>query len=124
MRGLERNKREIHYALFVEKVLLKDANGNKTGEHQLIYKPPVKLYVNVSPASGNADAELFGNLTEYDKVIVLYDTKCPIDESAVLWIDKPVEYDSDGNPLFDYIVKRVAKSLNVVAIAVAKAARS
>lgn len=43
---------------------------------------------------------------------------CPIEETTVLFIDKKPEYDAEGNPLFDYVVKRVAKSLNVIAYAV------
>ena len=64
--------------------------------------------------------EQFGNFISYDKVIVTDDLTCPIDENTVLFIDKSPEYDDDGNPLYDYIVKRVARSLNSISYAVSK----
>ena len=53
-------------------------------------------------------------------MIVTDDLSCPIDENTVLFIDKEPEYDDNGNPLYDYIVKRVAKSLNSISYAVSK----
>ena len=44
---------------------------------------------------------------------------CPIAEDTVLFVDKNPEY-KDGKPLYDYIVKRVAKSLNSISIAISK----
>ena len=64
--------------------------------------------------------EMFGSLDNYDKVIVLTDTCCPIDTETVLFIGKPYEENTDGVPVFNYTVRRVAKSLNYVAIAVRK----
>jgi len=34
----------------------------------------------------------------------------------VLFIDKEPQYDEDGKPLYDYMVKRVAKSLTVLVL--------
>jgi hypothetical protein len=51
---------------------------------------------------------------------VLDDVNIPIDENSVLWVDKAVEYDENGNPLFDYVVKKVARSLNSVSFAISK----
>ena len=45
---------------------------------------------------------------------------CPIDENTVLFVDKEPEYDADGTPIYDYFVRRVAKSLNCISIAIAK----
>ena len=38
----------------------------------------------------------------------------------VLFIDKSPEYDDNNNPLYDYKVRRVARSLNYTSVAVAK----
>lgn len=97
-----------------------DNEGNSTGEKVIRYTDPVELRANVSPATGNTSVEQFGNSVQYDKVIVLDDLSCPIDEYSVLFVDKDPEFDNDGNPLFDYIVKKVAPSLNSVSIAIAK----
>ena len=44
---------------------------------------------------------------------------CPISEDTVLFVDKEPEYDGE-KPLYDYVVKRVAKSLNSISIAISK----
>ena len=99
MRTLNRNKSPFWYLLYDSKAPAKDEYGNETGEELVVYKPAVAMY---------------------DKVIVTDDLSCPIDENTVLFIDKEPEYDDDGNPLYDYIVKRVAKSLNSISYAVSK----
>ena len=119
-----------------------DENGNETGEIIPDYVSAVSMFANVSPATGQAQTELFGNLESYDKVIVVKDMDCPINEQTVLFLEKEPEYVSvsthiivEGNALYaddavgnvtyqlpknDYIVKRVAKSLNSISIAVRK----
>lgn len=120
MKGMERNKRTFWHCLYDRKEPIIDEDGNETGEEQIVYKPAKSLRANISAASGSSQVEQFGNLAGYDKVIVLDDTSCPIDENTVLFIDKEPEYGEDGNPLYDYRVKRVAKSLNSVSIAATK----
>lgn len=121
MKIMERNKRPLWYLLYDRKSPAVDAEGNETGEEIIVYKPAVALRANVSPASGSSQVEQFGNLAGYDKVIVTDDMSCPIDENTVLFVDKEPEYrEADGKPLYDYIVKRVAKSLNTIAYAVTK----
>lgn len=142
MKILERNARPFYYCLFREKTPIIDEYGNETGESILTYAEPVQMYANISQATGQSNTEQFGNLENYDKVIVTHDLNCPIDENSVLFIDKAPEYgesvtvdyqESDtlfGNdtatpitvsvPLPDYIVRRVAKSLNSVSIAIRK----
>lgn len=120
---LSRNKRTIYYALYQGKTPVLDENGYETGELRLSYSDPVALRANVSPASGTAQIEQFGNLDSYDRVIVVCNMDCPIDENTVLFVEKQPEY-RDGIPLYDYIVRRVAKSLNSISIAIAKVSTS
>lgn len=120
MKILERNKVALWYQLYDRKEIVEDEYGNETGGSKPIYKPAVKLRANVSSATGTAQMEQFGNFAGYDKVIVTDDLTCPIDENSVLFIDKLPEYSDDGTPLYDYVVKRVAKSLNAIAYAVQK----
>lgn len=120
MKVMERNKRTFWYCLYDRKEPIIDEDGNETGEEQIVYKPAQSLRANISAASGSSQVEQFGNLAGYDKVIVLDDTSCLIDENTVLFIDKEPEYGEGGNPLYDYRVKRVAKSLNSVSIAATK----
>ena len=120
MKTMERNKTPFWYLLYDKKVPVMDDDGNETGDYRVIYKEAVQRKENISAAPGSAQVEQFGNFISYDKVIVTDDLSCPIDENSVLFIDKEPEYDPDGNPLYDYIVKRVAKSLNSISYAVSK----
>lgn len=120
MKTMKRNQVPFWYLLYDKKEGLTDEWGNETGEFAVIYKPAVQMKANVSAATGYAQVEQFGNFAGYDKVIVTDDLSCPIDENSVLFVDKEPEYAKDGAPLYDYIVKRVAKSLNSVSYAVSK----
>ena len=166
MKILNRNKQQFYYCLYDSTQTVTDTYGNEVGE-KVLYKTGVAMYANISPAAGLANTEPFGNLEDYDKVIVTDDMSCPIDEHTVLFIDKqpeykepdppaptpsvtptesesteeedveeteqtdeqeePIETEPIANdepttcePVYDYIVKRVAKSLNVIRIAVSK----
>jgi len=121
MRCLNRNKRQFWYCLFAgsgNEVV--DTYGNATGVFPPTYAAPVSMMANISPANGQSNMEMFGSLESYDKVIVTDWMNCPIDEHSVLFVDKEPEFGSNGEPLYDYIVRRVAKSLNYVSIAIGK----
>ncbi len=120
MRCMERNKRCFYYALFYRKEPIRDENGNLTGEYSIVYRSPVCIRANISPATGEAQAEQFGSDVDYDRVIVVDNVCCPIDEYTALCIDSPPDYDEEGNLIYDYIVKKVARSLNSVSYAVSK----
>ena len=122
MRTLKRNQRKFWYCTDTgDREVIYDEWGNATGEYIPVYNEEQEMYANISPASGYAQTEQFGNLESYDKVIVTDWMGCPIDENSVLFIDKEPEHDaSHGLPLYDYTVRRVAKSLNSISIAVQK----
>lgn len=120
MRLLKRNESPFHYLLYLSREQATNKDGDETGETKVIYSKPVLMKANVSAATGYAQTELFGNFITYDKVIVTDDMSCPIDENSVLFLDKEPEFDANGNPLYDYTVKRVARSLNSISIAVSK----
>ena len=119
MRCLEANKQPFWYALYDGKSdVLQD--GLKTGEKMINYLEPVKVYGNISPASGVNVVEQFGTNENYDKVIVIdLDTAPDIDESTVLCVDKDPTY-NQSRLIYDYVVKKVAKSLHHVSIAISK----
>lgn len=119
MRIMARNKRKFYYALYDNKTPI-TADGYETGEYQVNYAEPVCMMANISAATGTSQVEQFGNFISYDKVIVTDDMSCPIDENTVLFIDKEPEEDNDGNLIYDYIVRRVAKSINSISIAISK----
>lgn len=108
MRCLERNKVSFWYCLYDKKVPVLDKNGDETGESRIVYHEAVEHRGNVSKAYGEAQVEQFGSSSDYDKVIVVEEPDLPIDENTVLFVDSEPQYDSAGNPLYDYTVKRVA----------------
>ncbi len=119
MKCLLRNKSTFYYAPLICKAEILDEYGNVLGIKN-VYGKPVKTRANVSPATGMSYTEQFGASLQYDKVIVLDDVDTPIDESSVLCVDSPPSYNAAGDLIFDYIVKRVARSLNSVSIAISK----
>lgn len=115
-----RNKQPFWYALYDRTATEFDEYGNEVNPHA-VYKNPVKAYGNISAAQGEVDARQFGDADNYDKVIVLGDRDTPIDEYAVLWIDTTPELNlwgelvvdakGDYKTPWDYIVKKVGRSL-------------
>lgn len=115
MRLVKRNLKPIWYSLYNGRIPVVDVDGYETGETEISYSNPVQIKVNVSPASGQAQSEMFGTLEDYDKVIITDQMACPINENSVLYVDVVPE----GNT-YDYIVKRVAKSLNHISYAISR----
>lgn len=120
MRCLERNKLSFHYALYKEKVAIKDEYGNVSGEYKLVYHEPKLYQANISAATGESQIAQFGSFIQYDRVILTDDKNCPIDEHSVLCVDVAPTYDNEGNLIYDYVVKRVARSLNTTSYAISK----
>lgn len=107
MRDLVRNRRQVWYATYLREEPIRDEEGNLTAESQVIYSDPVKLFVNVSAASGEAAAAAFGAFTDYSRTISTADLKCPLNEGCWLWVDTDPESEDH-----DYEVVKKAKSLN------------
>ena len=122
MRCLVRNKRKFYYASYIGETEITDEYGNATGEYNLAYENPIQLLGNVSAAQGEIQSRQFGESESYDKVIVLDDSDTPIDEYAILWVDTLPHLNEDGSTdtPHDYIVRKVARSLNGVSIAISK----
>jgi len=122
MKCLKRNKTRFYYSLYEGTEAAEDEYGNLTGEHTVIRGSPQECYGNVSAAKGETQVQQFGESESYDKVIVMDANAPPIDEYTVLWVDTLPQFDENGEviPPHDYIVKKVAKSLNSVAIAIRK----
>ena len=122
MRCMVRNQRKFYYALYIDKKELTDEYGNITGVYEIRHGQPIKVLGNVSSARGEIQSRQFGESESYDKVIVLDNPDTPIDEYSILWVDTLPRLNDDGstNTPHDYIVKKVARSLNGVSIAISK----
>lgn len=130
MRCLLRNKVRFFYALYDKKEEIIDEYGNMTGEYAVTHGNPVECYGNISAARGEMATCQFGENEAYDKILVLDNASPKIDEYTVLWIDTIPKLNKDGtlrknsvgevDTPYDYIVKKVARSLNSVSIAIRK----
>lgn len=121
MRSLNRNKTDFWYANYHGKEeILK--NGKRTGQYKVLYSNPVKISENISAARGSLDNELFGIQTDYDRTITSCNRDFDISESSVLWIEKTPEvaYDGSTDTPCDYVVVKVARSINSVTVAIRK----
>ena len=122
MRCMTRNKTPFYYASYIDEIEITDEFGNGTGEYDITYSNPIKVSGNVSAAQGEIQNRQFGESESYDKVIVLDDRNTPIDEYAILWVDTLPHLNEDGSTdtPHDYIVRKIARSLNGVSIAISK----
>lgn len=116
-----RNKTAFYYALYTGQTEIIDEYGNATGQYSVIHGDPIKAFGNISAAQGEMQTRQFGDSESYDKVIVLDDVNTPIDEYSILWVDTPPALVGGiTDTPHDYVVKKVARSLNGVSIAISK----
>mgnify|MGYP003315137664 CR=1 FL=1 len=69
MRSLQRDWREIHYAVPEGTEPIVDEYGNDTLEVRALYGSPTLLRVNVSANAGEAAVNIFGSQMEYSRAI-------------------------------------------------------
>lgn len=111
MRTLWRNKTPFWYCQYEGKAQMLDENGYANGEWELKYSEPVITMGNVQDVhdvrTGN-DLTPFGVMMDTDKIIIVEERDCPINETSMLYVDvKPGE---GVKP--DYRVRKVVKPLN------------
>ena len=130
MRCMNRNKLRFFYALYVGREPIMNAQGRPSGQHKVIHGNPIEKFANISAAKGETQTRQFGENESYDKVIVMDIDTPSIDEYSILWVDTVPQLNEDGSLAVndkgevitphDYVVKKVAKSLNNVSIAISK----
>lgn len=106
MRSLNKNRRQLYYALYEGEKPIFDEYGNETGESSPIYGDKTELLCNISGASGEDVFRAFGSFTNYTRVICVSDNNCPIAELTAVWFGVPNDYPHN------YIVTRKADSKN------------
>lgn len=122
MRSMTRNRRSFYYADLISVGMSQDADGNYV-ENVMTYSNPVKVEGVITPASGEAQMQLFGMNELYDKAITLNLGENFLEIGSVLWVDVvPVIDEETGktDTPYDYIVVKVANSLNFVNVAIRK----
>ena len=116
MKTLKRNLKPFWYALYEGYENMTDENGLFIGEQRLKYSKPKKIYGNIAEPDGNGSIERFGTVEAYERKILIEGTNTKIDVTSGLWIDNQ---DVENSPP-DYLVVRVAKSLNHTVLTVKK----
>ena len=106
MRSLNRNKRQIYYALRTGDTANVDEYGNETGERTPTYGERIALRCHISAATGQETVQAFGSFTGYSRTMYVADNLCPIEEDSIIWFG--IEPTAPHN----YIVVRKADSKN------------
>lgn len=121
MRTLKRNKKSLHYALFLGKMpkvfVDKQGNSYETGDKEITYSEPIEFEGNIA-LSGNKEsleAEYGLDLSEYHAILIVSNNSLPIKEGSLIWHNLTPKTNSNGNALkesADYVVKKVVPSIN------------
>ena len=122
MRNQKINQTPILYLNFVKVEKVKDSDGYYTGETKNTYTPTKKVMGHISGAKGSSQVEVFGTEIDYDKTLLITKSKFKetgITENSVFFIEKKPSYEN-GQPNYDYRVKKIAETINEVAIAIKK----
>ena len=121
MRTMTRNRQTFYEAPFVSTAMAKDSSGIYT-EETTTYGTVTERKGVITPANGQADTQLFGINEIYDKVITLNKNENYLAVGSVLWVDTMPIYDEQGNVTnaYDYVVVKVAESLNFISVAIRK----
>ncbi len=117
MRNLQRNQRELHYAVPTGTEPIRDEYGNDTLDVKTIYSSPALLRVNVSANIGQELIDIFGSKTEYSRTITIAGTECPLTEGCRVWLGVPVTQPNN------YRVVKVADSKNGFLVALQEVSR-
>lgn len=125
MRTMTRNRQVFYSASFVSSTMGTDGDGNYT-ERQNTYTDPVERTGVFTPANGAANDQLFGMNEIYDKVITLNQGEDYLAVGSILWVDTMPDIDKQGKTTtpYDYVVVKVAPSLNFISVAIRKVAVS
>lgn len=123
MKTLKLNQQSFWYAMYTNETKpIQDKDGNFTGEYVPVYSKPKIGMGNISDGKGNITINPFGINEDYDRVIIPDNKASEIDEYSILWLDCVPVIDTKGNVItsHNYIVTKVANSLNSKTIAVKK----
>ena len=121
MRSMTRNRQVFYEASLTSVAMGTDTDGNYT-EEVYTYSNPTEHTGVITAANGEAVTQLFGANERYDKVITLNQGENYLAIGSVLWVDTMPTLDDKGKTTtpYDYIVVKVAESLNFVSVAIRK----
>lgn len=115
MRLVQRDKREIWYALYQGVTDVLDADGNLTGEQEVRYAAPVKTRMNVSGGRGQAAIEEFGIDNPFKVTAVTDDLTTPFNTDTVFWFGH-----SPTEGPYNFRCTDISRTVNQVVLALAE----
>lgn len=121
MRTLKRNRQSFWYAKYLRTDKIIGPDGKYSGQDEVVYSVPQKLYAPMSAAAGEAESELFGINVLYDRTLVIENKNALFNENDILWIgiDPQIENGKATVP-HNYIVTRVSPGLDFTGYALVK----
>lgn len=122
MRTMTRNRTVFYEASLLSVSMGTDSDGNYT-EDVMTYSAPTERVGVITPANGQAATNAFGASVLYDKVITLNANENYLAVGSVLWVDTMPTFDEETGKTdtpYDYIVVKVAESLNFINVAIRK----
>lgn len=102
MRDLKRNQVLVTFRQFLKNDEIIDEYGNSTAVYAPVFGEEQQLLMSVSANKGDYSEQMFGDVLDYDRTMLISDPHCPINENSRVTIDGQT-----------YVVKAVARSLNV-----------
>ncbi len=102
MRDLKRNQILVTFRPYLRNDEIIDENGYHTADYSPVFGEEQQLFLSVSANKGDYSEQMFGDVLDYDRTMLISDPDCPIDENTRVTIDEQT-----------YVVKAVARSLNV-----------
>lgn len=111
MRSLQRNCRDLYYAVPQGEESILDEYGNETLEKRITFSDPILLKANVSANVGQDSVNVFGAITEYSRTVSYSGESCPLTEGCRVW------FGVDTEKPHNYTVIKVADSKNGFLIA-------
>lgn len=114
MKLMNRNKKTLAYRLYMKDTKVVDENGFRTGERDILYSDKQYVKAMIGKPSSFIYLEPYGNIEDYDRILLFDDMTLPFDENTIFFID-----DVEGES-HDYEVFRVRPTLTILAVMVRK----
>ncbi len=102
MRDLKRNQILVTFRPYLRNDEIIDENGYHTADYSPVFGEEQQLFLSVSANKGDYSEQMFGDVLDYDRTMLISDPDCQIDENTRVTIDEQT-----------YVVKAVARALNV-----------
>lgn len=110
----------MYYALYSEKTLVLDENGDETGDDGIGYGKPIEFRASLSSGNGTAHKEIWGTDVVITRTITTHDMSLPISEDSLIWYESKPKVLANGmadSKTADYEVSaKPADALNSLVI--------